>query len=124
MINRGQILQVSFVVALLATAGSASAQPTDSIPGNAAEASSASAVKSAKAPRSADRKLAHRVATALGRTRGLNPTRIIVRARDGHVTLSGSVPDDGQIPLAVDAAQQVEGVKTVQQVLHISEQPL
>jgi hyperosmotically inducible protein len=124
MTHHNRILQGLLVATLLAVTGGASAQPTDSATSNTAEAPGASATTSAKASKKADRKLAHKIETALGRTRGLNATRIIVRVRDGHVTLSGSVPEDGQIALAVDAAQQVEGVKTVQHVLHISGQPL
>lgn len=124
MNNHNRILQGLFVITLLGVIGSACAQPASSAIDSAAQASSASAATSAKAAKSADRKLAHQVSTALGRTRGLNATRIIVRARDGSVTLSGSVPDTGQISLAVDAAQQVEGVKAVKNVLRISEQPM
>lgn len=114
------IRQGLLIATLLAIAGSACAQPA----GSTVEASGASAATSTRASKSADRKLAHRVSTALGRTRGLNATRIIVRARDGRVTLSGSVPDNGQIPLAVDAAQQVKGVTAVTSVLHISGQTM
>jgi osmotically-inducible protein OsmY len=78
------------------------------------------AVTPAKASKAADRKLAHRISTALGRTRGLNAARILVRARDGHVTLSGSVTDNGQIALATDAARQVDGVKTVENLVRVS----
>ncbi|CAE6881511.1 hypothetical protein R69749_07065 [Paraburkholderia domus] len=124
MNHHNRILQGLFAITLLGVIGSACAQPASSAIDSAEEASGASATTSAKVSKSADRKLAHQVSTALGRTRGLNATRIIVRVRDGNVTLSGSVPDAGQIPLAADAAQQVEGVKAVKNVLHISEQPM
>ncbi|MFM0212195.1 BON domain-containing protein [Paraburkholderia sediminicola] len=124
MNNHNRIIQGLFLATLLTAAGSACAQSADSATGRAAEAASVSAATSAKAAKSADRKLAHRVATVLDRTRDLNATRIVVRAHDGYVTLSGSVPESGQIPLAVGVAQRVDGVKAVQNALHISEQPL
>lgn len=79
----------------------------------ASSAASSASPADAKAVRAANRKLAHRVETALARTRGLNSARIIVTARDGHVTLSGAVNYGEQIPLAVDAARKVEGVVDV-----------
>ncbi|MCA8092535.1 BON domain-containing protein [Burkholderia anthina] len=124
MKHHNRIIHGLLLATLLNVAGSAYAQPSSGTAGSAVESASESAATLANAPKSADRKLAHQVATALGRTRGLNATRIVVRVRDGNVTLSGSVPDSEQIPLAVDAAQKVEGVKAVQSVLHISVQPL
>ncbi|RQR71613.1 BON domain-containing protein [Burkholderia sp. Bp9012] len=123
MIDRNRILKGLLVAAIFAVAGTASAQSVNDATG-AAGASSAAGTTSPNLSKSTDRKLTRRVATALGRTRGLNATRIIVKTRDGRVTLSGSVPDNGQIPLAVNAAQGVEGVKSVQSALRISEQPL
>ena len=80
-------------------------------------------VAAASAPLSAkatDRKLAHRVASRLARTRGLNAARILVKARDGQITLSGSVSDSEQIPLAGDAARQVDGVIHVENRIRVS----
>lgn len=70
--------------------------------------------------KSADRKLAHRVANMLARTRGLNAARILVKARSGQITLTGSVTDSAQIPLAADAARQVEGVSHVENRIRVS----
>ena len=75
---------------------------------------------STKVLKAADRKLAHRVATALERTRGLNAARILVKARDGHVTLNGSVTDNEQVLLATDAARKVDGVKTVESFVRVA----
>ncbi|WP_120294501.1 BON domain-containing protein [Paraburkholderia sp. BL23I1N1] len=121
MTNHHQTLRALFATALIAVSGSASAQAAAA--DGASAASSSLTAESAKASKAADRKLAHRIENAIARTRGLNATRILVKARDGHVTLSGSVTDNGQIQLAIDASQQVEGVKSVQNFLHVISGP-
>lgn len=118
MINPHRILPALFAATLLAFAGNAMAQVR---PASAEGASAgASAVVSAKASKTADRRLAHRVATALGRTRGLNAARILVKVRDGRVTLNGSVTDNEQVSMAADAARQVDGVKTVENFIRVA----
>ncbi|SOF00149.1 BON domain-containing protein [Burkholderia sp. OK233] len=119
MINRHLSLHTLFAAALLAFAGNAMAQPAPA-PAEGTSIASASAVATTKTSKTADRKLAHRVATALERTRGLNPARILVKVRDGHVTLNGSVTDNEQVSLAADAARQVDGVKTVENFVRVS----
>ncbi|CAE6855470.1 BON domain-containing protein [Paraburkholderia domus] len=119
MINPHPSLQALFAAALIAFAGNAMAQPTPA-PAEEASFSRASAVAAMKASKAADRKLAHRVATALERTRGLNAARILVKVRDGHVTLNGSVTDNEQVSLAADAARQVDGVKAVENFVRVS----
>lgn len=75
-----------------------------------------------KARRADDRRLTRRVSTALVRTRGLNATRIVVRARSGVVTLRGGVSDGQQAAMAVAAARQVDGVTQVTNQLRLGEQ--
>lgn len=99
---------------------------------SAAAPSSASMQESAQAPASAslspaqrkaaDRKLQRRVGTALARTKNLNATRILVRVRDGNVTLAGSVTDTNQVNLAAAAARRVDGVASVTNLLRIDGQ--
>ncbi|WDD93497.1 BON domain-containing protein [Burkholderia sp. FERM BP-3421] len=100
-----------------------------------ADAASAAASMSADAPTSsqasapdslsaaqrkeADRKLQRRVGAALARTRELNATRILVRARDGQVTLTGSVMETSQASLAAAVARRVAGVASVSNQLRI-----
>jgi hyperosmotically inducible periplasmic protein len=67
-----------------------------------------------------DRKLAHRIASQLARTRGLDSAQILVKAHGGVVTLSGSVTDAGQIPVAADAAKQVDGVVRIENRIRVS----
>lgn len=122
MINYPRSMRALFATALLALYCSAHAQssPGSADTATASAASGASAISCGKASKAADKKLAHRVATALARTRGLNAARILVKARDGRVTLSGSVTDNEQIALATDAARQVDGVKTVETLVRVS----
>ncbi|CAR54523.1 BON domain-containing protein [Burkholderia cenocepacia] len=70
----------------------------------------------------ADRKLKRRVSTALARTKNLNATRILVRVRDGGVTLAGSVTDTAQVNLAAAVARRVDGVTSVSNQLRIDGQ--
>jgi hyperosmotically inducible periplasmic protein len=72
--------------------------------------------------KAADRKLKRRVSTALARTKNLNVTRILVRVRDGSVTLSGSVTDTNQVNLAAAVARRVDGVASVSNLLRIDGQ--
>jgi hyperosmotically inducible protein len=49
----------------------------------------------------------------LGRVKGLDPTRIYVKASDGAVTLSGNLRTQAQIDLAGRTASAVQGVVSV-----------
>ncbi|MDE1004230.1 MAG: BON domain-containing protein [Paraburkholderia fungorum] len=118
MTNPHQNLHALCAAILIAFAGNAMAQTASGPPEGAA--ASASTAVSTKVLKAADRKLAHRVATALERTRGLNAARILVKARDGHVTLNGSVTDNEQVLLATDAARKVDGVKTVESFVRVA----
>ncbi|WP_185736041.1 BON domain-containing protein [Burkholderia cepacia] len=76
-------------------------------------------MSSEKAARAANRKLVRAVSEALARAKGLDSTRMLVRAKEGDVTLLGSVPDTGQIQIAIDVAQKVDGVKSVRNEIHV-----
>ncbi|QBR01940.1 BON domain-containing protein [Paraburkholderia pallida] len=58
---------------------------------------------------------------ALSRTKGLDAANIVVVARNGAVTLDGTVPDASQIQLAQDTAQGVPRVKSVANALSVKE---
>ncbi|WGS47867.1 BON domain-containing protein (plasmid) [Burkholderia sp. JSH-S8] len=106
-----------------ATCAPVHAQPGDAgLSASAAEAASASLTP--KQRKTADRKLMRQVSAALARTRGLNATRILVRVRDGSVTLAGSVADTNQANLAAAVAKHVDGVVSVTSQLRIDDQPL
>ena len=112
-----KIQRILLVALFVAFAGNACAQTQEAAAASTASGAAASRERSAKA---ADRKLAHRVAGALARVRGLNSARILVKARDGRITLSGSVTDSAQIQPAVDAAKAVEGVRSVENGIRVS----
>ena len=112
-----RIHRILTVAMLITLTGNVVAQTRDAAAGSAPTETSATTARSTK---SADRKLAHRVASVLARTRELNSARILVKARGGQITLSGSVTDSAQIPLAVDAAKQVDGVSNVENRIRVS----
>jgi len=79
----------------------------------------ASAAPTAKEMRKANRLLSKQVRTALAKVKGLDSGDIVVIAKGSVVTLGGSVPDASQMPLAVTAAQGVQGVTEVHNTLSI-----
>ncbi|MGF6963142.1 hyperosmotically inducible protein [Paraburkholderia sp. WC7.3g] len=85
----------------------------------ATSAAPAATTPSAKQTRAANRALQRKVRAALARTKGVTVGNITVRARDGAVTLEGSVPEQAQIELATNAAQGVAGVTSVKSALTI-----
>jgi len=111
---------IAVVAMLAALSDYASAQPAAAEAAPSSATGTKAAASDAKAARAANRKLAHRVENALARTRGLNSARIIVTVRDGHVTLSGAVNYNEQIPFAVEAARKVEGVIDVENRIRVS----
>ena len=58
----------------------------------------------------------------LFRSQGVDVSNIAVRARGGAVTLTGSVPDQGQIDAAGQAAKGVAGVTSVSNKLTVVQQ--
>ena len=87
--------------------------------GSDAAATAATTAPTAKQTKAANRALQKKVRATLARTKGLMVGNIIVRARDGAVTLEGSVPEQAQIELATNAAQGVAGVTSVKSALTI-----
>jgi hyperosmotically inducible periplasmic protein len=69
----------------------------------------------AKDAKAANRQLAKDVRRALkdARNKGLRFRNITVRADNGVVSLTGSVPEAGQIDLAISTAKAVPGVRSV-----------
>ena len=92
------------------------AQPADAL---ASVASAPSASADRKAARKADHVLEKAVRKALARDKAVDVTHVSVRARSGAVTLLGSVPEQGQVEAATQAAQGVAGVTSVENALTI-----
>jgi hyperosmotically inducible periplasmic protein len=76
----------------------------------------------ATSAKKADRKLGYTVRKALSKTQGVDVSNISVRSRSGAVTLTGTVPDQGQIDKAGEVAQGVAGVKSVSNKLTVMQQ--
>ena len=85
------------------------------------EAASAAPEMSAKEAKAANRKLQKDVVRVLARTKGLVSTAITVRANNGDVILEGAVPEQTQMALATKAAEGVPGVKSVKNMLTLSQ---
>lgn len=78
---------------------------------HAAHPSSAAVAR--KAMHKADRKLSSAVRKAIVKGGNVDTAHLTVLARDGKVTLTGTVPEEGQIALATQRAQGVSGVTDV-----------
>jgi hyperosmotically inducible periplasmic protein len=116
---------VDFVKALgaaICVTVACSAYAQDNSAQNAAPAAAAPAQAPAQSARRVDRRLGYQVRRALSRAQGLNVSAINVRSRGGNVTLTGSVPTQGQIDQAGQVAQGVAGVKSVTNKLTVVQQ--
>ena len=102
----------AFVVLASINTYAQSSQPT--------EASVATAASSAKEMKAANRALQKAVIRALTKTKGLRASLITVRAKDGAVTLEGTVPEQSQMEMAMNAAKGVPGVTSVKNSLTLS----
>ncbi|WP_322015125.1 BON domain-containing protein [Paraburkholderia sp. J12] len=88
----------------------------------ASGAAATTAAPAAASPKKADRKLGYTVRKALAKAQGIDVSNIAVRSRGGNVTLTGTVPDQGQIDQAGQVAQGVAGVKSVANKLTVMQQ--
>jgi osmotically-inducible protein OsmY len=89
---------------------------------NSASAPAAATAAPATSAKKVDRKLGYSVRKALSKTQGVDVSNISVRSRGGAVTLTGTVPDQGQIDKAGEVAQGVAGVKSVSNKLTVMQQ--
>ncbi|MCC8400657.1 BON domain-containing protein [Paraburkholderia sp. MMS20-SJTN17] len=69
--------------------------------------------------KAANRALQRQVRSALVKDRSISTSNITVRARDGAVTLQGSVPVQAQSDRATEVAKGVPGVTSVKNALSI-----
>ncbi|MGF6755006.1 BON domain-containing protein [Paraburkholderia sp. GAS42] len=84
-------------------------------------ASGTMAAPSAQSAKKTDRSLGLAVRKALSKS-SVDVSSIAVRARGGVVTLTGTVPDAGQIEKAGTIAQGVAGVTSVSNKLSVEQQ--
>ena len=87
-----------------------------------ATSTTAAPAASAKVAKKANSQLGRKVRAALGKTQGVDVSNIAVRARGGAVTLTGSVPAQGQIDAAGEVAKGVAGVTSVSNKLTVVQQ--
>jgi osmotically-inducible protein OsmY len=104
------MLKALGVVMCVAVASSAYAQSSDAM---ATTDSAATAKAEKSATKKTDRKLGNDVRKALSKAQGFDVSNVFVKARNGAVTLTGSVPDGSQISQAEEVAKGVAGVKSV-----------
>ncbi|WP_025601082.1 BON domain-containing protein [Burkholderia sp. WSM2230] len=87
-----------------------------------ATGTTAAPAATAKASKKANSQLGRKVRAAISKVQGVDVSNIAVRARGGAVTLTGSVPDQGQIDAAGEAAKGVAGVTSVSNKLTVMQQ--
>ncbi|MFL9897529.1 BON domain-containing protein [Paraburkholderia fungorum] len=87
-----------------------------------ATGTTAAPAASTKASKHANTQLGRKVRSAIGKVQGVDVSNIAVRARGGAVTLTGTVPDQGQIDAAGEAAKGVAGVTSVSNKLNVMQQ--
>jgi hyperosmotically inducible periplasmic protein len=98
------------------------AQSSDAAPAAApatAPSTTAAAREHYKSMKAANRALQRQVRAALSKARDISVSNITVRARDGAVTLQGSVPVQAQSDRATEVAKGVPGVISVRNALSI-----
>ena len=110
---------VKLAVAALFVAASMNAWSQSGQPASAAASvpgTSAMTASSAAAPatgRKADRALRRKVYAAIGKQKDISAGNISVTAKDGAITLNGSVTDASQIDKVVEITKGVPGVTSV-----------
>lgn len=87
--------------------------------GETAGASAAPAASTAREVRKANRALSRKVYAALAKHKEIDAGSISVVARDGAVTLNGTVAEAAQIDTVVAVAKTVPGVKSVSNKLSV-----
>lgn len=105
-----QAIMLAVGVAILAVSTSAWSQTSEaaSAPAMASSASAAPATG-----RKADRALRKRVYAAIAKQKDISAGNISVVAKDGVVTLNGSVTDNSQVGRVAEIARGVPGVTSV-----------
>lgn len=92
---------------------------TASLDANAATSDDVASATHSAGAKMRDMTLTTKAKAALVGTTGLSSGDVHVSTRDGRVTLTGSVPDEAQKPLAEQAVKSVDGVRSVQDQLTI-----
>ena len=115
----GAVLVAASLHAYAQTDESTAAPATTASPTAAARQQFKQSRSEYRAVRAANRRLARQVRAALAREGRVSVANVTVRARDGAVTLQGTVPEAAQIDRATQAAKGVDGVTSVKNALSI-----
>ncbi|MBP0590664.1 BON domain-containing protein [Paraburkholderia sp. LEh10] len=113
--NQAVQLAVATLIVVMSTNAWSQSGQTASAPANAPGAS-ATAASGAVAPangKKADRALRRKVYAAIGKQKEISAGNISVTAKNGAVTLNGSVTDASQIDKVVEITKGVPGVTSV-----------
>jgi hyperosmotically inducible protein len=102
------VLKMTCTVFAVAFACQAYAQAS-----GAADSTASPAPSAKKTVRTANHRQALAVRHALSRTKGLDVARVVVLARSGKISLTGSMPTQDQVDKAADVAKGVPGVSSV-----------
>ncbi|MBI0325601.1 BON domain-containing protein [Burkholderia plantarii] len=86
---------------------------------NAADSDTLSSATHSAGAKMRDMTLTTKAKAALVQASGLDSGDVHVSTKDGKVTLTGSVPDESQRPLAIAAVKSVDGVRGVEDQLTI-----
>lgn len=106
---KGKMIKALLLAAGMAVAMTSYAQSSDAM----SSGNMSAPTGNPKASKQADRALAKAVRRALSKAQGFDVSGVFVKARNGAVTLSGSVKDGGQIGQAEEVAKSVQGVNSV-----------
>lgn len=108
------IAWIVIAVVTLSAAGNSLAQPEQQA------SPTVQASSNNGATRAENRALRKRVKVALKNTKGLTAVAITVKAKGGKITLQGTVPTQDEVDLAANAARQVPGVVSVDNLLTVN----
>ncbi|KWF22751.1 BON domain-containing protein [Burkholderia pseudomultivorans] len=120
-LHRRRASRAGMALAFAAAAACAVAAPNVFAAGDdsAASSSSSSSSHSSTGTKIRDATVTTKAKAALIGTSGLSAGDVHVKTRRGNVTLTGSVPDEQQRTMAVNAVKQVDGVQDVRDQLTI-----
>ncbi|MCG5078651.1 BON domain-containing protein [Paraburkholderia tagetis] len=116
--NKKGFLHICLAASIVALLGSVYAD-VRAQGGETAGASAAPAASTAREVRKANRALSRKVYAALAKHKEIDAGSISVVARDGAVTLNGTVAEAAQIDTVVAVAKTVPGVKSVSNKLSV-----
>ncbi|CAB3769049.1 BON domain-containing protein [Paraburkholderia humisilvae] len=104
-----------YAVGALMMAGSIHAwsQSSETVPASGAAVDVASGASDQKSTKQADRALRKKVYAAIAKVKAIDAGNISIRAKNGAVTLFGTVEDGAQVTQVADIARNVPGVTSV-----------